>query len=194
MNPVSLGQQYPMYANCFDRLTTNGILADDVIGYITGTPSPYLQNYVAQRGALPMMPGQIMPDALPTAPMPAPMSVPTYNQPAMPAQIPTGPVYNDIPRNIDQNTLVKKDKYATLKKTAAALLIAGLAGFGIYKGFALFRHGGAGFRTAMSNAWSGVKNLCSTLWTKTVSFCKTGATKIANFFKTLWNRIFHRTP
>ena len=194
MNPVSLGQPYPMYANCFDRLTTNGILADDVMGYITGTPSPYLQNYVAQRGGLPMMPGQIMPDALPTAPTPAPMSVPAYNQAITQPQMPTGPVYKDIPRNIDQNTLVQKDKYSTIKNVAAALLIAGLASFAIYKGVTLFKNGGAGFKAAMSNAWTGVKNLCSNGWSKAVNLCKSCATKVSNFFKTMWNKIFHRTP
>lgn len=194
MNPVSYGQQYPLYANCFDRLTTNGILADDIMGYITGTPSPYLQNYVAQRGGLPMMPGQIMPDALPTAPMPAPMSVPGYRQTPVQQQMPAGPVYKDIPRNIDQNTFVKQDKYSTIKKVAAGALITVLTVLGLYKGIALFKNGGAGFKAAMSNAWTGLKNLCSNGWSKAVSLCKSGATKIVNFFKAMWNKLFHRTP
>ena len=44
----------PIYPNCFDLLTTHGVIHNDLVGYITGTPSAYLQNYVAQRGVVPM--------------------------------------------------------------------------------------------------------------------------------------------
>lgn len=43
----------PIYPNCFDLLTTHGVIHNDLVGYITGTPSAYLQNYVAQRGGVP---------------------------------------------------------------------------------------------------------------------------------------------
>ena len=46
----------PIYPNCFDLLTTHGVIHNDLVGYITGTPSPYLQQYVAQRGGVPLAP------------------------------------------------------------------------------------------------------------------------------------------
>lgn len=53
----------PIYPNCFDMLTTNGIIHDDLVGYVTGTQSPYLQNYVTQYGAKPpQMPQQPLND------------------------------------------------------------------------------------------------------------------------------------
>lgn len=51
----------PLYPNCFDMLTMHGIIPDDLTGYVTGTPSPYLQNYVAQRGGIPQMPQMQIP-------------------------------------------------------------------------------------------------------------------------------------
>ncbi len=207
MQPISYGpQQYPMYANCFDRLTTNGIIADDVVGYVTGTPSPYLQNYVAQRGFVPTMPGQIMPDALPTLPPQMPMSVagmaPNMSQQTAPT---TGSIYKDIPRDIGVDTLKPKSKNETIKKIVAGVLIGGLAAFGIYKGVNLFKNGGVGFKAAMTNFWNSLKSGCSTIgskilsslksaWTYCIGACKSGFQKIGNFIKNLWNKMTHRTP
>lgn len=125
MQPISNGmgypQGYPMYPNCFDQLTTHGIVADDVMGYITDAPSPYLQNYVAQQGWNPSMPGQILPDPLPNV------------QP--PQQLPRGDIYQSVnPKHPDASTFVKKDKYDTAKKVALGLLLTGLAVFGVMKG------------------------------------------------------------
>ena len=168
-------QQYPVYANCFDRLTTNGVIAEDLVGYITDVPSPYLQNYVAQRGWAPSLPGRVLPDPLPTAPPPAPMSVPAGSM----------PVYTDIPRasDLNPNTLEIKDKNSGWKKAALALLLTGLAVFGGVKSYQLLKNGGTGLRQSMSNMWHGFTNAV-----------KTGFTKIGDFFKNLWNKIFHRTP
>lgn len=123
MQPVSYG--VPMYPNCFDQLTTHGIVAEDVVGYITGTPSPYLQNYVAQRGWAPSMPGQIMPDPLPTLQPPNPL--------------PKGDVYqkqstqNTVPTNQQINNFVNPQKNDNWKKIALALLLTGVTCFGAYK-------------------------------------------------------------
>lgn len=206
MNPIGYGQQYPMFANCFDRLTTNGILVDDVVGYITGTSSPYLQNYVAQRGGMmPSLPGQILPSAMPPAPAPAPMAVPGFAPTNTPRPVPNGPIYKDIPKDLNENTFVKKDKYSTIKKIATGVLITGLAAFGLYKGFALFKNGGAGFKTAMTNCFKQIKKSCRKVivgikWhTRHQSYniknsLKNYIQNIGNFFKNLWNQITHRTP
>lgn len=121
MQPISYGspQQLPMYPNCFDALTTHGIVADDVVGYITDAPSPYLQGYVAQRGWAPNVPGQVLPDPLPTLPPKG--------------QLPKGDVYQGVAKP-NENTFVKKNKYETAKKVALACLLAGLAVFGVMKG------------------------------------------------------------
>lgn len=121
MQPISYGA--PIYPNCFDNLTTNGIVAEDVVGYITDTPSPYLQNYVAQRGWPPTqaLPGQVLPDPLPTLQNPQPL--------------PKGDIYQSVqPKHPDANTFVRKDKYDTAKKAALGLLLTGLTVLGIVKG------------------------------------------------------------
>lgn len=199
MQPMTMNtgypQGYPVYANCFDRLTTNGVLVDDVVGYITGTPSPYLQNYVAQRGWPASLPGRVLPDAMPPAPMPAPMSVPAGSNPVYTNNPPAAPNNNNaIPTNINKDTLVKKDKYATAKKIAAGALITGLVVFGAIKGVQLFRSGGTAVRTSISNAWTAIKNGCATAWNATKNWCTNAARSVGNFFKNLWNKIFHRTP
>ena len=224
MQPMSMNtgypQGYPIYANCFDRLTTNGILVEDVVGYITGTPSPYLQNYVAQRGWPASLPGRILPDALPPAPMPAPMSVPAGSNPVYTNNPPSVSQNNTIPTNIDKNTLVKKDKYETAKKIAAGALITGLVVFGAIKGVQLFKTGGASIKTMLSNGWNKVKNFfnvgtiktklsngwnkvkgffnaggiktkLSNAWNVTKNWCTNAAKTVGNFFKNMWNKIFH---
>lgn len=104
-----------IYPNSFDMLTTHGIIAEDLVGYVTDTPSPYLQNYVAQRGWNPTLPGQVLPDPLPNVKPQQPLPKDVY-QPVLPKE----------PE--------KKDKYSTVKKLAAAALILGLGTFGIIKG------------------------------------------------------------
>lgn len=101
-----------IYPNCFDSLTTNGIIADDVMGYITGTPSPYLQNYVAQRGWAPDMPGRMMPDPLPNV------------QPKLP-----------LPNDVYEKPQIHEpsNKLALWKKIAAGILIAGVSIFAAVK-------------------------------------------------------------
>ena len=37
---MSINYGAPIYPNCFDQLTTHGIVAEDVVGYITDSPSP----------------------------------------------------------------------------------------------------------------------------------------------------------
>ena len=111
--PQAYPQTYPIYPDCFDMLTTHGIVAEDVKGYITDKPSPYLQNYVAQRGWAPTLPGQILPDPLPTLPNPQPL--------------PKGNIYPSVyPQHPDKNTLVNKGKYDTAKKIALGILLTGL--------------------------------------------------------------------
>lgn len=125
MQPINYGmsqpypqQGYALYPNCFDQLTTHGVIADDAMEYITGTPSPYLHNYVAQRGWAPSMPGQMMPEPLPNM------------QP--PQKLPRNNVYN-VP-GANQDSFVKKDKYETAKKVALAALVVGLGVFAAVKG------------------------------------------------------------
>lgn len=124
INNAAYAQNYPAYPNCFDNLTTNGIIAEDVVGYITDMPSPYLQNYVAQRGWAPTgqaLPGQILPDPLPHLQNPQPL--------------PRGDIYQSVqPKPPDTKTLVRKDKYETAKKVALGMLLTGLAVLGIVKG------------------------------------------------------------
>ena len=131
MQPISYGINqayatgYPILPNCFDQLTTHGIVAEDVMGYITDNPSPYLQNYVAQRGWPPtgqMLPGQLLPDPLPTL--------------QNPRQLPKGDVYQSVqPKHPDKNTLVvNKGKYDLVKTIAASILLSGLLTLGIIKG------------------------------------------------------------
>lgn len=120
---------YPMYPNCFDMLTTHGIIAEDLVGYVTDTPSPYLQNYVAQRGFNPSLPGQVLPDPLPGV-------TPRYQ--------PRSDIYEPVrPRPVI--TPHKKDRWGTFKKIAAAALLIGLGGFGIYKA-----------RKPIANFWKGL--------------------------------------
>lgn len=126
MQPISYGmsQGYPMYPNCFDQLTTHGVIADDLVGYITDVPSPYLQNYVAQRGWAPSMPGRIMPDPLPNM------------QP--PQRLPRNDVYQTIPPQGPQpyqgNPYMPQKPSNTWRKVALAALVVGLSAFGIWKG------------------------------------------------------------
>ena len=116
----------PIYPNCFDLLTTHGVVADDVVGYITGTPSPYLQNYAAQRAAVPTVPGQLMPEQLPNVPRRGEIYGPEQDtfQPQTPPAPPATPQ--------------KKNGWETAKKVAAGALIIGLGALGLYKGKALF--------------------------------------------------------
>lgn len=108
-----------MYPNSFDMLTTHGIITEDLVGYVTDTPSPYLQNYVAQRGWNPTLPGQVLPDPLPNV-QPKRQVVSDVYQPVKPYR----PVIEPQ----------KKDKWGTFKKVVAAGLLIGLGGLGIYKG------------------------------------------------------------
>ncbi len=117
--PQSYPQGYPIYPNCFDQLTTHGVIADDAMQYITDVPSPYLQNYVAQRGWAPSMPGQVMPDPLPGM------------QPQQ--KLPRGDVYQKVP-GANQEDFIKKNKYDTIKKVALGALAVGLGVFAIMKG------------------------------------------------------------
>lgn len=128
--PVNFGnQQYPALPNCFDLLTTHGVIAEDMVGYITDTPSPYLQNYVAQHSqALPIIPGQILPDNMPVLPQPAPLPKNDVYQPSNPQE--------KIPSQseLTPKTFNKKNKWDKFKKAAAAILLTGLIVFGAVKG------------------------------------------------------------
>ena len=170
MQPINYGA--PIYPNCFDLLTTHGVVAEDVVGYITDQPSPYLQNYVAQRGGVPTIPGQILPDPLPGLP----------SQPPLPRtdvyQTTTVSQQNTIPNQHAINNYVQNPKNDSWKKAALAVLLTGIAGFGLYKfGSAIrsFRNGSAGttngFLQNIGNAFKSV------------------GTKIADFFKNLWAKI-----
>lgn len=170
--PQAYPQTYPIYPDCFDMLTTHGIVAEDVKGYITDKPSPYLQNYVAQRGWAPTLPGQILPDPLPTLPNPQPL--------------PKGNIYPSVyPQHPDKNTLVNKGKYDTAKKIALGILLTGLTVLGIVKGKNLISK----LRGRPAPAPG------STPWYQTVwNGIKSGFTKIGDFFKNIWNKIFHKPP
>ena len=200
----------PMYPSCFDQLTTNGIIAEDLVGYVTGTPSPYLQNYVAQRGGTPSIPGRTLPDTL---------------TPAVPPKqpLPQGDIYNVAPKDIGPNTLEppQKHKINNIKEIATGLLLAGLAVFAFIKGKTvlstlknafnnIFKHtptppsGTPWFKNLGQNIINGGKKVLQTAskYGKTaiqtiVKYTKkatkmivTGFSKVCNFIKGL----FHRTP
>lgn len=176
-------QNYPIYPNCFDNLTTNGIVAEDVVGYITGEPSPYLQNYVAQRGWSPSLPGRVLPDPLPTAPPPR--------------QLPRGDVYRTVPNQDEINNYVRPQKKSKWKNIAAAVLLTGLAVFGVIKGRQLFKSGSV--TTSKVGDW--FKNLGKNiakpfkgLGTKISDGLKTCWTKTCDFFKDMWNKLFKKKP
>ena len=112
--------EHQFYPNCFDQLTTHGIVAEDVVGYITDSPSPYLQNYVAQRGGYtpsvpwtPSIPGRVLPDPLPSV---SPQGGPVmgYEPPRMQERLPRGDVYQTVPNEREINHVVKNEKNNTL--------------------------------------------------------------------------------
>lgn len=165
-------QGFPIYPNCFDQLTTHGIVAEDVMAYITDQPSPYLQNYVAQRGWAPSMPGRVLPDPLPTAPPPQ--------------QLPRGDVYQTVPKQDEINNYVRPEKKSKWKNIAAAVLLTGLAVFGVIKGRQIIKNGG----TTMKNVGDWFKKLGTSIG----NGIKTGWTKTCDFFKNMWNKIFKPKP
>ena len=174
MQPINYGA--PIYPNCFDLLTTHGIVADDVVGYITGQPSPYLQNYVAQRGGTPTLPGQILPDALPAAP--APKQLPkndVYQTVASEHQHTT----QGVPDKNQINDFVKQPHHDGWKKAALVLLLAGVSVFGFYKissGFKALKN--AFNTTSVSNFFNNIGNKL-----------KSAGTAVVDFFKNLWTKI-----
>ena len=117
---------YPIYPNCFDVLTTNGIITEDLVGYVTGTPSVYLQNYVAQRGGVPSLPGQPLPDPLPNVPLQRTPVSDTY-------QTPEKTIYPPVNTVDDKNA-----KWNTAKKVLTGLFLGGLAVLGVVKGKDLY--------------------------------------------------------
>lgn len=203
MQPIS---GVPMFPSCFDQLTTNGIIAEDLVGYVTGTPSPYLQNYVAQRGGTPSLPGRTLPDTL---------------TPAVPPKqpLPQGDIYNVAPKDIGPQTLEppKKNKIDNIKKIAAGLLLTGLTVFAFMKGKAalsalkkVFKHTPT---TSSATLWFknfglGLKSGCQKVVETTIKYSKlaiqtigkyvkkaanlimTGLNKVCNFVK----NIFHKPP
>ena len=188
MQPIS--GNVPVYANCFDRLTTNGIIAEDLMGYVTGTPSPYLQNYVAQRGGAPSLPGQMLPDTL----------TPAINDSPYPAQnaqpIPQGDIYNVAPKNIGPETLQPKNKKKTdlIKQIAAGVLIATLATLGIVKGKSIYNTAKTAFQNMFRRS-SSSSAIAMPAWVSSAKqFIVNGFNKVCTFVKNLWNKIFHKTP
>ena len=173
MQPIHYGA--PIYPNCFDLLTTHGVVADDVVGYITDQPSPYLQNYVAQRGWPPSVPGQILPDALPAAPAPTPLPRTDVYQTAAAEKAHTP---DSVPDKNQINDFVKQPNHESWKKAAAAILLTGLTAFGLYKL-------GAGIK-----ALKGHSSTSGTPWYQSVSNAlKSAAQSVGKFFKDLWTKI-----
>lgn len=174
MQPIHYGA--PIYPNCFDLLTTHGVVADDVVGYITDQPSPYLQNYVAQRGWPPSVPGRILPDPLPAAPAPAPLPRNDVYQTVAQEKTHTP---EGVPSQNQINDYVKQPHHSTWQKIAAGLLVAGLTAFGLYKL-------GAGIKALKGGAASGG----GTPWYQSIgNALKSAATSVGNFFKNLWAKI-----
>lgn len=207
MQPIS---GVPMYPSCFDHLTTNGIIAEDLVGYVTGMPSPYLQNYVAQRGGTPSLPGRILPDTL---------------TPAVPPQkpLPQGDIYNVAPKDIGPQTLEppNKHKIDNIKKIATGVLLAGLTVFAFVKGKTafsaiknaftrIFKHtptppsGTSWLKNVKQSLVNGGKKIVQTVSKygklaiqtivkyakKAANLAVTGFNKVCNLVKNL----FHKTP
>lgn len=185
MQPIS--GNIPVYANCFDRLTTNGIIAEDLMGYVTGNPSPYLQNYVAQRGGNPSMLGQILPDTLTPAingsPRPAQMTQPLQQ----------GDVYNVVPKNIGPEILQPKNKKKTdlIKQIAAGVLLTTLATIGIVKGKSILKSTKTAFQNMFKSSPTS-KTTFSTFITNAKNTIVNGFNKMRNSIKNAWNKIFHK--
>src|SRR5574344_2726204 len=175
MQPIN--NRAPYYPNCFYPLTTHGIVAEDVVGYITDTPSPYLQNYVARRGWAPTLPGRVLPDPLPTM------------QPQR--ALPKGDMYqqSDIPRNLGPQTFEKPDKYSTIKKVALGVLLTGLAIFGIVKGRQMYKAGTPGVNNWFKNLGTNIAKPFKWVGTKISNGCKGLGSKIAKPFTSIWNKI-----
>ena len=187
---MSINYGAPIYPNCFDQLTTHGIVAEDVVGYITDSPSPYLQNYVAQRGGYtpsvpwtPSIPGRVLPDPLPSV---SPQGGPVmgYEPPRMQERLPRGDVYQTVPNEREINHVVKNEKNNTWKKVAAGILLTGLAVFGIVKGRQIYKSGNAGLKNIgnwFSNAGNKIGNAFKNGWTTT-----------CDFFQSCWNKLFKK--
>ena len=174
MQPIHYGA--PIYPNCFDLLTTHGVVAEDVVGYITEQPSPSLQNYVAQRGWPPSVPGRILPDPLPAAPAPAPLPKNDVYQ-TVAADKPANP--QGVPTQTQINDFVKQPQHDGWKKAALVLLLTGLSAFGLYKlgaGIKALKNG-----TAATSAGNFFKNIGNTL--------KSAGKAVVNFFKNIWAKI-----
>lgn len=189
MQPINYGA--PIYPNCFDQLTTHGIVAEDVMGYITDQPSPYLQNYVAQRGWAPSIPGQVLPDPLPTMQPPNPLPRNDVYQTVASEQ------QNAVPNQQNINNYVQNPRNNGWKKAAAAILLTGLAAFGLYK------FGGA-LKTILgrtpaspSGTPSWLKNIgtsISNMGTKVKNACVSGFIATKDFCKNIWSKITGHTP
>lgn len=185
MQPISYGA--PIYPNCFDQLTTHGVVAEDVVGYITDKPSPYLQNYVAQRGWAPSMPGQILPDPLPTLQPPNPLPRNDVYQTVATEQ----PVNkNGVPTGQQINNYVKNEHNNNWKKIAAGVLIAGVTAFGLYKlGGAIKSLFGRTPAPAPAPTGGGTP-WYSQIGQSLKNICKS----VGDFFKNIWNKITGHTP
>lgn len=169
MQPINYGA--PIYPNCFDLLTTHGVVAEDVVGYITDQPSPYLQNYVAQRGGVPTIPGQILPDPLPGLPPQSPLPRTDVYQTTVPHQ-------NTVPNQQTINNYVQNPKNNSWKKAALALLLTGIAGFGLYK-----------FSSAIRGLRNGTAGTTNGFLQSIGNAFKSAGTAVVNFFKNLWAKI-----
>lgn len=184
MQPIHYGA--PIYPNCFDLLTTHGVVADDVVGYITDQPSPYLQNYVTQRGWPPSVPGQILPDTLPAAqtaqklPRNDVYQTVTTEQQHIPNSVPTQDQINDF---------VKQPHHENWKKIATGLLIGGLTAFGLYKigaGIKALKrttgHSGSPWYQRLGNSLKSAARTAGNTLKKAFS-------SLGDFFKNLWTKI-----
>ncbi len=109
----------PIYPNCFDMLTTHGIIHNDLVGYVTGTPSPYLQQYAARKGAAtPVMSQTAAPSG---AVLQQPVQPDVYQKPASqtPPQAPT--LHSHNPKN---NNIWKSIAMTLILSVGASLLLA----------------------------------------------------------------------
>lgn len=106
-------------------LTMHGIIPDDLTGYVTGTPSPYLQNYVAQRGGVPSLPGQILPDPLPGVPQMQQQPVnDTYQKPQRYVDTTPQPYQEPSTQKKGKGNIWKSIAMSVILSVGASLLLA----------------------------------------------------------------------
>ena len=112
----------PIYPNCFDLLTTHGVIHNDLVGYITGTPSQYLQNYAAQYGGMPTASGHAQTPVQTGAQIPQQPIADVYHKPQNQKEPPEAPSLHS--HNPKKGNIGKSIAMSLILSLGASLLLA----------------------------------------------------------------------